>query len=57
MLTPLFGARRPTEDEVELIEPLWVDIAHANRLPPQRYILRVLPSIIPPYPPGATLKR
>jgi Zn-dependent protease with chaperone function len=44
VLTPLFGARRPTEDEVELIEPLWVDIAHANRLPPQRYILRVLPS-------------
>jgi Zn-dependent protease with chaperone function len=44
VLTPLFGARHPTEDEVELIEPLWVDIAHANRLPPQRYILRVLPS-------------
>jgi Zn-dependent protease with chaperone function len=44
VLTPLFGARRPTEDEYELIEPLWQDIAHANRLPPERYILRVLPS-------------
>jgi Zn-dependent protease with chaperone function len=44
VLTPLFGARRPTEDEFELIEPLWRDIAHANRLPPERYILRVLPS-------------
>lgn len=44
VLTPLFGARRPTDDEVELIEPLWRDIAHANRLPPARYILRVLPS-------------
>src|SRR5262245_7517828 len=44
VLTPLFGARRPTEDELELIAPLWQDIAHANRLPPDRFILRVLPS-------------
>jgi Zn-dependent protease with chaperone function len=44
VLTPLFGARRPTEEELELIEPLWRDIAYANRLPPERYILRVLAS-------------
>ena len=44
VLTPLFGARRPTDEELDLIFPLWRDIAHANRLPPERYILRVLPS-------------
>lgn len=44
VLTPLFGARRPTDDELDLIQPLWRDIAQANRLPPERYILRVLPS-------------
>jgi Zn-dependent protease with chaperone function len=44
VLTPLFGARKPTREEVELIFPLWRDIARANGLPPARYILRVLPS-------------
>ncbi|MGH9272330.1 MAG: M48 family metalloprotease [Ilumatobacteraceae bacterium] len=44
VLTPLFGARRPTPDEVERIFPLWRDLAQANGLPSTRYLLRVLPS-------------
>jgi Zn-dependent protease with chaperone function len=44
VLTPLFGARRPTDDELERMDPLWRDLAVANGLPPDRYILRVLPS-------------
>ncbi len=44
VLTPLFGARRPTPEEVERILPLWRDLAQANGLPPERYLLRVLPS-------------
>jgi Zn-dependent protease with chaperone function len=44
VLTPLLGARRPTDDEYDLIYPLWDRIARANDLPPDRYILRVLPS-------------
>src|SRR5829696_4774183 len=44
VLTPLFGARRPTPDEVERISPLWRALAQANGLPPDRYLLRVLPS-------------
>jgi len=43
VLTPLFGARRPSRDERDLIEPLWRQIAQANHLPADRYILRVLP--------------
>ena len=44
VLTPLFGARRPTDDELARMFPLWRGIALANELPPDRYILRVLPS-------------
>jgi Zn-dependent protease with chaperone function len=44
VLTPLLGARRPTDDEYDRIAPLWRRIARANDLPPERYILRVLPS-------------
>jgi Zn-dependent protease with chaperone function len=44
VLTPLFGARRPTADELAVIQPRWRDVARANRLPPDRYVLRVLPS-------------
>ena len=44
VLTPLFGARRPTDAELQRMEPLWRAIAVANDLPPDRYILRVLPS-------------
>jgi Zn-dependent protease with chaperone function len=44
VLTPLFGARRPTVEEFDLLYPLWRDVARANQLPPEHYILRVLPS-------------
>jgi Zn-dependent protease with chaperone function len=44
VLTPLFGARRPTDTELERLTPLWRDLAAANDLPADRYILRVLPS-------------
>ena len=44
VLTPLFGARRPTADELAVIDPRWSEIAQANRLPPDRYFIRVLPS-------------
>jgi Zn-dependent protease with chaperone function len=44
VLTPLFGARRPTDAELDRMYPLWRAIAIANELPPDRYILRVLPS-------------
>lgn len=43
-LTPLLGARRPTDDEAAVIEPLWAQIAQANGLPANRYVLRVLPT-------------
>ena len=38
VLTPLFGAR------YELLNPLWRHVARVNHLPPERYLLRVLPS-------------
>lgn len=44
VLTPLLGARRPTAGEAAVIEPLWAQIAQANDLPPNRYVVRVLPS-------------
>jgi Zn-dependent protease with chaperone function len=44
VLTPLFGARRPTEDESDRLAPLWRDVTRANDLPADRFILRVLPS-------------
>lgn len=44
VLTPLFGARRPTHDELARLEPLWRDLTRGNGLPADRYILRVLPS-------------
>lgn len=43
VLTPLFGARRPTAQERAIIEPLWKRIAQANHLESNRYMLRVLP--------------
>lgn len=43
VLTPLFGARRPSREEQAVIEPLWRQIAQANGLPADRYIIRVLP--------------
>lgn len=44
VLTPLLGARRATAEEAARILPIWADIAEANHLPANRYVLRVLPS-------------
>ena len=44
VMTPLLGARRPTTAEADVIEPLWADVAQANGLTADRYILRILPS-------------
>ena len=44
VLTPLLGARVPTAEELAVIEPLWRDLAQANDLPPDRFVVRVLDS-------------
>lgn len=44
VLTPILGARLPTEREAQRIAPVWSDIAQANDVPANRYVLRVLPS-------------
>ncbi|HSP28488.1 MAG TPA: M48 family metalloprotease [Ilumatobacteraceae bacterium] len=44
VLTPLLRGRRPTAEEAEIIEPLWSQIAQANGLPTNRYVVRVLPT-------------
>jgi len=44
VLTPVFGARRPTPAELDRIAPIWRGLAVANDLPADRYILRVLES-------------
>jgi Zn-dependent protease with chaperone function len=44
VLTPLLGARRPTSAEADVIAPLWAQIAQANGVPADRFVVRVLPS-------------
>lgn len=44
VLPPLLGARQPTEAEYARLAPLWHEVAVAAQLPPDRYLLRVLPS-------------
>jgi Zn-dependent protease with chaperone function len=44
VLTPLLRARPATADEAAIIEPLWAQIAEANGLPANRYVVRVLPT-------------
>ncbi len=44
VLTPLFGARLPTDEELDVIDPIWFDIAERADLPPDRYVVRILPS-------------
>jgi len=44
VLTPLFGARLPTDEELDVIDPIWFDIAQRADLPPDRYVVRILPS-------------
>ena len=44
VLTPVLGARRPTESEESAIAPLWNEIVRSNGLPDDRYVVRILPS-------------
>jgi Zn-dependent protease with chaperone function len=44
VLTPVLGARQPTQAEQAAIEPLWNEIVRANRLPDDHYVVRILPS-------------
>jgi len=44
LLSPLLGARRPTEDERTVITPIWRDLASAANLPQYRYSVRVIDS-------------
>lgn len=44
VLTPFFGARRPSRDELEIIRPIWRDLAMAANLPQHSYRIRVLDS-------------
>ena len=44
VLTPVLGARLPDPHEASRITAAWADVARANELPTDRYVLRVLPS-------------
>jgi len=44
VLAPLLGARRPTADERAQLLPAWQPVLQVNDLPPNRYVLAVLPS-------------
>lgn len=44
VLSPLLGARRPTDAERDVITPIWRDLALAANLPQYRYTLRVIDS-------------
>lgn len=44
VLTPLLGARQPEPSEADRIIKAWREIAQANALPADRYVVRVLPS-------------
>lgn len=44
ILPALLGARRANADEAAFIERPWNAVTQANHLPPERYVVRVLPS-------------
>jgi Zn-dependent protease with chaperone function len=44
LLTPLLGARRPTRAEWAVLDTSWRSVLQANRLPPRRYVVVVLPA-------------
>ncbi len=44
VLSPFLGARRPTNDELSVITPIWRDLAVAANLPQYRYTIRVIDS-------------
>jgi Zn-dependent protease with chaperone function len=43
-LSPLLGARRPTEDESRFIEPVWERLSNTNGFSPRHFVVRVLPA-------------
>ena len=44
VLSPVFGARRPTPEELAVITPIWRELATAANLPQYRYAIRVIDS-------------
>lgn len=44
VLTPVLGARHPSEAEAAAIKPLWNEILRTNHVPDDHYVVRILPS-------------
>jgi len=44
VLSPLLGARRPSADELEVITPIWRDLAATANQPQYRFVIRVIDS-------------
>jgi Zn-dependent protease with chaperone function len=44
VLSPVFGARKPTAEELAVITPIWRELAVAANLPQYRYTIRVIDS-------------
>lgn len=44
VLTPILRARRPTPHEASVIEPEWEEIAEANDLSPDEFVVRIIDS-------------
>ena len=44
VLSPVFGARKPSPEELAVITPVWRDLASAANLPQYRYSIRVVDS-------------
>jgi Zn-dependent protease with chaperone function len=44
LLSWLYGARRPTPDELARLEPAWLDVLHQAGLPAKRFVLAVTDS-------------
>lgn len=44
VLTPVFGARKPSAEELAVITPIWRELAVAANLPQYRYSIRVIDS-------------
>ncbi|HEY5662790.1 MAG TPA: M48 family metalloprotease [Ilumatobacter sp.] len=44
VLSPFLGARRPTDDELRVITPIWRELAARANQPQYRYVIRVIDS-------------
>lgn len=44
VLSPVFGARKPTPEELAIITPIWRELAVAANMPQYRYTIRVIDS-------------